>query len=410
MSTQSKKQTVAGASKPLLHAGLLELILGFVGGNQALYVRPVNSSWMACYDKTTINQQGRIGWHVHTSFCTSYRAVLASASRVRLAHDAGLLFSAKYSLEHCAGKHANTSTLEAAHKLGLPFSSTLLESAARSRCFSKLQWLYTEQRCLLPKGVTAEAARAGDVEMLRWLQGIGCELTEETSAAAASTANNLEVLKFLHEQGCPWHRDVCESAAYDDDLEQLKWLHAHGAVIGNNAANTAAEVGAARVLEWLQQQQGVEFTACTMAHAAMFGHVQVCQWLRAQQCPWDSKATGVAASGNYCETLRWLIENGCPYDDAQSLCIAAASGSRGDFSTLQYLYDCGIIAEPDVLTDVLKSAGANSTLAVVQWLRQLGAEWPAMLCDDVWRAWKAETLAWARAEGCTSPTEYDWME
>jgi hypothetical protein len=47
MSSQSKKQAVANVSNPLLHEGLLELALTFVGGGEALYMRAVNSSWKA---------------------------------------------------------------------------------------------------------------------------------------------------------------------------------------------------------------------------------------------------------------------------------------------------------------------------------------------------------------------------
>jgi hypothetical protein len=270
MSMHSKKQAVAEASNPLLDAGLLELALSFVGGGHALLIRAVNSDWKACFDMlASANQLGSRKWHHHTSLCTSHQAVFASASTVSLAHDSGFLLNGDHYLQRCAGEYANISTLEAAHKLGLPFSPELMRGAASGRCLAKLQWLHTEQRCPLPNDITEAAARAGDVTMLRWLKESGCEFSEETSAAAARTDNNLPVLKYLHEQGCPWHDRVCESVAWGDDLEQLKWLHAHGAVLDNRAVECAAQKGAVHVFEWLQQQQGIEFTEHTMAYAAL---------------------------------------------------------------------------------------------------------------------------------------------
>jgi hypothetical protein len=285
---------------------------------------------------------------------------------VRLAHDAGFL-CAKYNLERCAGKHANISTLEAAHELGLPFSSNLLEGAASSRSLSKLQWLHTEQQCPLPRGITCAAARAGDVEMLRWLLERGCEIDAETTASAARTTNNLPVLNYLHEQGCPWHDNVCGFSGFIGDLEQLRWLHAHAGTVDSGVVANAAEGGSVHVFEWLQQQQGVEFTEYTMTSAAYNGQLQLCQWLRAQRCPWDGNATHIAASVGSYETMRWLIENGCPFGDAHVLCHEAAEGCRGeDLSILRYLYDCGIMADPATLTDVLKTCGARNMLAAAK--------------------------------------------
>jgi Ankyrin repeats (3 copies) len=218
------------------------------------------------------------------------------------------------------------------------------------------------------------------------------------------------VLKYLHEQGCPWHDIVCESVAWGDDLEQLKWLHAHGAVLDNRAVESAAQNGAVHVFEWLQQQQGIEFTEHSMAYAALNGHLQLCQWLRAQQCSWCAIAPHVAASANHLDTMRWLIENGCPYGEVQTLCDAAAEGCRDtDLSILQYLYDSGIMAGPAVLEAVLNTYAArkHSSLVIAKWLKDRCAQWPAVLADQHDRSWTAEMLAWARAEGCTSSTEFE---
>jgi hypothetical protein len=296
MSSQSKKQAVANVSNPLLHEGLLELALTFVGGGEALYMRAVNSSWKACYDKlTTESQQAHSKKHVHTSFCTSYQAAFASATRVRLAQDNDLqLHEENEHLQRSAGLHAGIGALLVAQELGLLLSPALMRGAAASKCLSKVQWLHTEQHCPLPDGITAVAARAGDLEKLRWLQQRGCTLDINTSRSGAATADNLPVLQFLYENGCPLHNDVCRVAGDAGDLEQLKWLHAHGAVVNNSTAIEASTGGAVHVFEWLRQQ-GVRFCGGSMSCAALSGHLQLCQWLRAQECPWDNLATQAAA-------------------------------------------------------------------------------------------------------------------
>jgi hypothetical protein len=135
-----------------------------------------------------------------------------------------------------------------------------------------------------------------------------------------------------------------------------------------------------------------------MTFAAMHGRLQLCQWLRAQQCPWSTSAVIVAAINNHCELLRWLIESGCPYD-AHKVCTSAAYQlNSSGFSTLQYLCEQSILTGPQLLRDTLNVAGSRDNLAVVKLLRQRGAEWPAVLRYSVVpgaTAWRGEVLAWA---------------
>jgi hypothetical protein len=84
--------------------------------------------------------------------------------------------------------------------------------------------------------------------------------------------------------------------------------------------------------------------------------------------------------------------------DTDMVCSSAAMG--GSVDVMVYLQQQGIQFTADVLKDMLDHAGVHNKLAATQWLRQQGAEWPAVL-----RAWPGEVLAWARAEGCTSPRE-----
>jgi hypothetical protein len=64
------------------------------------------------------------------------------------------------------------------------------------------------------------------------------------------------------------------------------------------------------------------------------------------------------------------------------------------------------MASPAALADALNVAGSLDMLAVAKWLRQHGAEWPAVLRSPLYDdPWRGETLAWARAEGCTALTE-----
>jgi hypothetical protein len=69
---------------------------------------------------------------------------------------------------------------------------------------------------------------------------------------------------------------------------------------------------------------------------------------------------------------------------------------------LAFVIKQGEVLDAELLTDALNTAGAGNKLQAAQWLRQLGAQWPAVLKHGA-QQWSGESLAWARAEGCTSP-------
>jgi hypothetical protein len=231
-------------------------------------------------------------------------------------------------------------------------------------------------------------------------------LDRSTSLIAASRAHNVPVLQCLHENGCEWHSNCCGRAGATGDVVQLQWLRAHGAPLNTRSAYEAAMGGSVPVFEILQQE-GVAFDSETMHRAAEYGQLQLCQWLRAAGCDWDTHACAAAARRQHLETLRWLHESGCPWH-AQSICRNTVhTGGSKAIELLQYMMDAGELTSAALLTELLLQAGVHEQLAVAKWLRQHGAQWPAELCLNwfsVWR-WRGEVLAWARAEGCTSPAE-----
>jgi hypothetical protein len=142
---------------------------------------------------------------------------------------------------------------------------------------------------------------------------------------------------------------------------------------------------------------------------AQHGATQLCQWLHDAGCAWGPATCTRAASFGQLETLRFMRENACDWN-ADDVCLAAASFSdehaRSTVQLLQYLLDEGALVGAELLTRALSCAGAESGLAAVQWLRQHGAEWPAVLQDCLYgEQWDDECVRWAREQGCTSPEE-----
>jgi hypothetical protein len=257
--------------------------------------------------------------------------------------------------------------------------------AVKSGNVNMIEWL-REQGCVVGSAACAEAAGAGLVHMLHHLKANGCEWDEDTCAGAAK-ASRLPVLKMLREQGCPWDaHTITEDATYRGSIDCLRYL----------------------------QEQGCVFHEGTMACAAEGGFLEVCQYLRAEDCPWDDSACNLAARYGELRVLRWLHEQGCPWA-MPDVCIEAALNDAVD--VLQYLHEqlppATVLAYSSAL---LNAAGSNKALAAAQWLRQQGADWPAVLSFEdttgggdegeavVTRVWEGAALAWAREQGCASPT------
>jgi hypothetical protein len=399
---RAKKASTSACSNPLQQTGLLELVFSFLG-REGIFVQTVSKDWQALYNKMILERDISTN-SAFSSHHTSYKAVFASASRMKLALACDLQLEDNE--QRYAGRYASVDTLRAAFKLGLPRSVKVATGAARSADLSKLIWLRTKQHCLFPLDITATAAAAGSAQMLQWLTQRRFRLDKSTSLAAASRPRNMPALQCLHENGCEWHDNCCGRAGATGDVVQLQWLRDHGAPLNTKAAYEAAMGGCVPVFEILQQE-GVAFNSDVMHKAAEHGHLQLCQWLHTAGCNWDVHACTAAARRQHLETLRWLHESGCPWH-AHSICRqAVTNGNSKSFELLQYMLSAGELTSAALLTELLLLAGAHEQLAVAKWLRQRGAQWPAVLCFNWYsiRRWSGEVLAWAREGGCTSPGE-----
>jgi hypothetical protein len=339
----AQKCSAAENSNPLLQSGVLQHVLGFVGPGHWFFLATVSSLWAELYAtlastvKHRRNMLGRVPFTC-TPQMTLHSSVFASPSRMKLAHKDGVNFALR-SCWKTAGRHATVPSLKLAQELGMEY------------CFEVMH--------------------------------------------GAAECNKLDVLQFLHAQGCAWEARISTIVAQRGDLEMLRWVHEQGCDLQTRTIlSSAASSGNIELTAWVKQQPGVACNQSAMAAAAAQGHTAVCELLRAEGRPWNTHACDRAASGRHLSTLSWLHENGCAWD-MYTVCYAAAQG--GSVDIMVYLQQQGLATTVTVLTGMLDWAGAHHELAAAQWLREQGAEWPAVLQN-----WSNTAIAWARAEGCTS--------
>jgi hypothetical protein len=193
-------------------------------------------------------------------------------------------------------------------------------------------------------------------------------------------------------------------AGENASIDTLQAAHKLGLQFTDALVQGAAEVGSVAELNWLHEEHGCKFDAETMYAAT---RLRVCKFLRTCGCPMDERTCcrSSICRGNV-ELLNWLREQGCHWEHRSYFELAAAN-ERIDM--MAYLLQ--IESTPELLTAMLNDAGGYGLLEGAQWLRQRGAEWPAVLLINNGRdAWEPEAVASARAERCTSeapePREY----
>jgi hypothetical protein len=387
MVTRRQRQLLVAVSNPLGDPGILQQVFSCLPGCW-LFIGAVCKEWGIVY--ATMGQhrvqcvsvnRASCHWQTYRAKTTLCSAAMAAPKTIRMAFECGLSLQADdEDLQLIAGLHASVETLKAVQEMGMQLSDIVVKAAARSGRLDILQHLLLEGLCAPPAGLSLWAAHSGSISMLKWLKAQSwCNFNFQTCAGAA-LGGQLAALQHLRIEGCDWSEGVI--------------------------ACHAATSGSIELVEWLRQQPGIQINAEVLAWAAGAGQTAMCAHLRSAGCDWDTAACTQALEAGHYDMLRWLREQGCPWSVSE-ICTCAASD--GDVDILEYVIEQGEVLNAELLTKALNAAGAHDELQAAQWLRQRGAHWPALQQYEVSvylpaQEWCGDTLAWARAEGCNSPT------
>ena len=53
--------------------------------------------------------------------------------------------------------------------------------------------------------------------------------------------------------------------------------------------------------------------------------MDVLQWAREHECPWDEQTCEAAAQGGHLDVLQWARERDCPWDESTCMCAAQSA-------------------------------------------------------------------------------------
>ena len=135
---------------------------------------------------------------------------------------------------------------------------------------------------------------------------------EETTWETAAGLGYLRTLKHLHQQGrLELSENLLQEAAKTGQLEVVKWLRANGWPWNTTTCSWVEEGGHLEVLQWARAN-GCPWNEWRCSSAAQGGHLEVLQWARANGCPWDERTCAEATSNGHFELLSWAQANGAP--------------------------------------------------------------------------------------------------
>lgn len=350
-----------------------------------------------------------------------------------------------------AARSGQPSTLQYLLDNGCPFGAEAMEVAAKAassgfgdgglRCVAMLH------KAGCPWDASAPAAAVGTgfsgwtqnaLNTLSYLHEHGCPWDERTTTNAA-LKGCLEVLQYVRERGCPWRADDLILLVVEEKYTQPKailavvqYLYEQGCAWGPRVCSIAARKGLLDVLKFAREND-CEWSAeaCTEAvihsHVVIFEPLACLRYLHENGCPWDSSASKAAAFFGNLECLTYLHDHGCPCD---ATTCAAAVCCRKSMECLQYLHEIGVpwdgtstkiaaqrgdlqfltyLLENGCPCDASTSAAAacNEDTLCLEYLHESGCPWDESTCTAAASADSLACLQFAHEHGCAwDPTTY----
>jgi len=261
---------------------------------------------------------------------------------------------------------------------------------AKTNKLELLKWAREEKKCEWDYRTIAEAARRGNMEMIKYCLAKECPVNE-TACAYAAGDGHLECLKYLHEVAkAPWGWGTASAAAQNGHLHILEYLVERKCKkFDEYTCVCAASNGQLDCLKYLHEVVKAPWDSETFYSAAFNGHLHILEYLVERECeldlqcsyvvsqghldclkylhevakvPWDYRTAREAVLGGHFHILEYLVERKYEHFD-EKLCSEAAED--GDLDCLKYLHE---VAEAPWDWETASAAAENGNLHILEYL------------------------------------------
>jgi hypothetical protein len=204
----------------------------------------------------------------------------------------------------------------------------------------------------------------GNLDCLKFALAQGCQKTFKICNFAAKYGR-LDCLKYARDNGYPLHITTVNNAIQFGQINCLEYIYDSG-MRDDKILDTAAFYGNIDSIKFARKR-GEEWSVSVTRIAASSGKLDCLKYLHENGCPWDEETCSDAAT-RYIECLKYAHENGCPWEE--TTCIQAAI--HGNIECLKYAHQNGCPLGNDVcrVTDY-----SYSTKRCIMYAYLMGSVW-----------------------------------
>lgn len=232
---------------------------------------------------------------------------------------------------------------------------------------------------------------------------------------------------------------VCTFATKGKNLSFIEWLfkNFHKQLKENIMAHkmiyfNAAEMNRKDIIQSVSDNGFYEFRQFSKCiyHAAKKGHLELIKWLMENGCKWDESACSIAAKNGYLEIIQWAISNNLAWNPNICFRDAAIEGhleilkwaktneyflesyifdfaaTSGQLEILKWFWendelDCQSYLNKHLFSEVAK----QGHLEVLEWLCEKKCPWDLHVCSNAAIHGHLHVIQWARKNGCDWDSE-----
>lgn len=166
--------------------------------------------------------------------------------------------------------------------------------------------------------ITAQLAKHGNLELLKWAKEKGHEFDEYVSVYAAKYGY-INILEWARENNLPFYSTVYIYAA---NLEVMKWAYKYKCPTKGYVISYAIHKGHLDIIQWAFKKNFPinKNDVCNMA--AETGQIEILKWAKQNNFPWGPNVIMNAARNGHFNIVIWAIENGYPlnYPEYNKVC------------------------------------------------------------------------------------------
>ena len=188
--------------------------------------------------------------------------------------------------------------------------------------------------------------------------------TYQTLTDAAASCGRIDILQWAVDNGVTIIKTACCAAALGGHLETLQWLKALEYPWKETEAISAYAIkgGHLKIVKWLYRED-CDFPENCCDFAALGGSLEALKWLHKNGFGWSEQAISYAARRGHLDILQWLLlENVHPF----SFHLYSTAAANGHFEILKWAKKHGI-HDSCINDDIVIAAASSGNREILQW-------------------------------------------